>query len=905
MLELHLSRRTLFVTCLAIFLVLSSAYAGGDYPGVRLGDNVEAGKLYIKIQPSFHPLDIKTLDDTPLTGIGSLDAVAEMFGVSRIEKGFILPEKVMDNPYAPHLNRWYIVHFPESAGLFTIKEAYDNCEEIEYTEFITIDRFYFEPNDPRYRIQWHLEHCGFPEAWEVSHGSDEIVIGIVDGGLDMDADPNIPLTIHEDIVDNIWINFGEDFDGDGAITLDDWNGQDDDDNGYPDDFHGWDFEDRDNWPDDPWGAENGHGTHVAGTASASTNNETGVAGAAFSCKLMIAACYTRNDPDLISHGYQGLTYCAANGANVINLSWGSDAPWNRAGNDVIQFAIRQGSILFAGAGNDNVNDNRGRGTHFYPCAYDGVIGVGASDHSDNKADFSNYGDYIDLVAPGVDILATWPRNSYLSTQGTSMSSPFAAGLGALMLSISPDLTGEELLEKMQLTSTDIFDEEDGYVGIRYRMNAANLLNSTHPSFEVTDWNLFEWNGNDNDRPEPGEYVTIRLRIRNLPGHEDAHNVVVRLENDDPAITITSGEREIGDLDGGEEVYLSENRGLTFRVHRSAPHYSTFTISITSDEGWTSEYELPLTTGHPYYLLVDDDGGEDIETYYVTDLDENEIVYDSWSMEDDWYPQQDWLNEFSFMIWETGNARDALSEDEIILFENYLDAGGSLMLIGQYIGDDHSDLPFFEEYLHVNHLEDNVNMVQLNGVVDNPITEGQSLLLIGGEAAGNNRSPGSIEPLEGAVPIFMYPDIDVAGGTYYAQENAYQAIYLAFAFEAAAPRGAFTPRHEFIRSALNYFWLVDADEIPRVMLPDEYSLSTPYPNPFNSTTNIQVSLPVRGDFLLSVHDISGRLVTTLNNGTSSAGNYGFTWNADEMTTGMYFVNLAWQDGMITRKVMLVK
>jgi len=894
----------------SLLIITSTAHVAGEnysqqpHDWVKPGENVLPNQIYIKILQSNIPLKIQDIDGIAFTGISSLDAVADAFGVFKIRKAFILQQKVMDNPLAPDLDRWYIAHFPEDYGLLNIYQAYSECPEVEFPECSVIYKTCFTPNDPQFHRQWHLVHCGFPAAWDVSHGSEEIIVGIIDSGIDMEHEVAGSEDIHEDLRDNIWVNPGEDINGDGVITFDEWDERDNDENGYVDDFFGWDFVGEHNWPDDPNAPDYTHGTHVASDVSAVTNNEIGVAGTGFSCKVMVAGVASRQYRDRMENIEPAIIYCSSNGAKIINLSFGAFNPVNRIQREAIEFAQNEGSIIFAAAGNHTTYDHRGLNHHVYPCAYDGVIGVAASDSRDRKADFSNWGDYIDLVAPGLNVLGCWGRGDYSDRQGTSFSSPLAAGLGALMLSIMPDLTSEELLERMQATATDISDLNEDYPGVQYRINADFLLNSTHPKFEVIEWEIQELEGDNDRRIERHERVTLQMTICNIPGFTDASNVSYQIQTDDPVIRFERNSGVIGDLGGGDSFEISADQAPIFRVTWCHPHYSTLNLTVTSDEGWDSIIEFPLTIGSPYYLLIDDDGGGAIETYYIADLAVDSFVHDTWDIEDDRHPDQDWFNEFEIVIWETGNARNALSEDEISLLEGYLDSGGALILIGQYIGNDHGDSEFFSDYLHVRHLEDDGGEPQINGVEGNPISDGQIFLLFGDTGAGNDDSPSTMEPLEGAETLFTYRNLDATAVVYY-ENDTYKIIYMGFALEAASGIANTTQRHEFFEVALNYLYEVGVNEPPAANYPRVYDLSEPWPNPFNNTVNVKVNIPFRSKFQIEVLDINGRIVKVLYDGFHSSGEYDFIWDAMNTSAGEYFFRMSWEGGSVVRKMILLK
>jgi subtilisin family serine protease len=294
-----------------------------------------------------------------------------------------------------------------------------------------------KPNDYFYPDQWALEKINSPDAWEIEKGSDDVVVAVVDTGIDYN---------HEDLISRIWQNSKE-------IPN---NGIDDDGNGYIDDVRGWDFydspdiqaegdhTDRDNDPMD----ENGHGTIVAGIIGAVPNNSIGIAGVVWDCRIMALRAGNSyfEDDDLCA----AIVYAADNGANIINMSWGGDE-LSYVIRDATKYAYDRGCVLVAAAGNDN------QPKVIYPANFEHVIGVGATDNQDKKASFSNYGAGIDIVAPGVRVFGTVPHNHYSDWSGTSMSAPVVSGIVALMLSKRPALNNRDVAQILR-ASADPIDE---------------------------------------------------------------------------------------------------------------------------------------------------------------------------------------------------------------------------------------------------------------------------------------------------------------------------------------------------------------------------------------------------------------------------------------------------------------
>ena len=292
------------------------------------------------------------------------------------------------------------------------------------------------PNDPFFTRLWGLNNIGqtvnftagtpdadidAPEAWSVSTGSPDVVVAVIDTGVD---------TAHPDLASNIWVNAGEDCPG--CRT----NGVDDDGNGYVDDWRGWDFANGDNNPAD----DNGHGTHVAGTVAATGNNGLGVAGVTWSSKIMPLKFLGADGSGTTDDAISAILYARAKGVPILNNSWGG-GDGSEALRDAIEQADASGELFVAAAGNDFTNTDV---EPFYPASYDlpNILVVGASDQLDRKAWFSNYGvRTVDLSAPGTNVYSTWTGATYRFADGTSMATPQVSGAAALARAVFPNASG--------------------------------------------------------------------------------------------------------------------------------------------------------------------------------------------------------------------------------------------------------------------------------------------------------------------------------------------------------------------------------------------------------------------------------------------------------------------------------
>jgi subtilisin family serine protease len=326
------------------------------------------------------------------------------------------------------------------------------------------------PNDSRFAELWNLHQANdndidAPEAWTVTTGSREVIVAIIDTGIDYN---------HDDLKDNIWYNPGES--GDKAK-----NKVDDDGNGYVDDFRGWNFVFNNKDPYD----DHGHGTHVAGTVGAAGNNRTGVAGVNWQVKLMAVKFIGSNGEGTTADAAAAIIYATNNGAKIFNNSWGGDG-FSQTLENAIKYAYDHGVLFIAAAGNDGENNDR---LPHYPSNYEvpNVVAVASSDNRDKLSSFSNCGRHtVDIAAPGSNILSTKPLGRYERLSGTSMATPHVAGVCALVWAKYPDLSPHQVLIRVLGSAEQKLD-------FIYRMTTGGRLNaaralSTNPVIAfTTDW----------------------------------------------------------------------------------------------------------------------------------------------------------------------------------------------------------------------------------------------------------------------------------------------------------------------------------------------------------------------------------------------------------------------------------
>ncbi|MCY3001293.1 MAG: S8 family serine peptidase, partial [Planctomycetota bacterium] len=316
--------------------------------------------------------------------------------------------------------RWQVLEVPrgkrdELRALYASETAL-----FEHAELDRGRKPAYVPNDPMWPGMNHLVNIGVDIAWNTERGDPSIVVGVIDTGLE---------TTHPDLAANVWTNPGE-------IA---GNGIDDDQNGYVDDVHGYDFAYNDPIPNDVFG----HGTACAGIIAAVQDNNLGVTGIAPLCR--IAGIKTAIDSGYLydSANVPGMIYCADQGFSVISMSFYSDDV-TLAERDAIDYCWEHNVVPVAAAGND------ARVFPYNPAAYENVISVAALDPSLNKAGFSNWGTWVDVAAPGLSVSTTTTGGGYTTGfAGTSAACPHVAGVVALLRSYAPQATPAQIRNALE------------------------------------------------------------------------------------------------------------------------------------------------------------------------------------------------------------------------------------------------------------------------------------------------------------------------------------------------------------------------------------------------------------------------------------------------------------------------
>ncbi len=482
------------------------------------------------------------------------------------------------------LDRVDVITVPLTADVRALCEALAALAEVEYAHPDYLLPFQFVPNDPFFSSadSWgqgyadlygpHLMDC--PPAWDVTQGQG-VVVALVDSGLDH---------AHPDIAANLWINSLEDINGNGRY--DNWPADekregafgdldeiDNDGNGYVDDVIGYDFSGDGQTPDgDPFDRF-GHGTHVGGTIAAVGDNGLGIVGVAPQCRLMALKISADNSAGVSTiAAAEALVYLADNGARVSNSSWGG------FGSEVVVPELKAAfdyaadldvlNVIAAGNANSDV-------ALVMPANFGRNLVVGAADHEDRRAFFSNFGLLIDVSAPGGGELepAALPRPEfsilslaaagstierlengafvvspgYVRLAGTSMAAPHAAGAAALLRAAYPGETWQDTRARLKIGAEPIDALNPDHAGLigAGRVNVYDSLTAApQPLLELAAIS-------PQGLVAPDRVFSLRVTIHN--DWRDATNVQLTLTSPAPLVFVEAGEAALGDLPSGQSA----------------------------------------------------------------------------------------------------------------------------------------------------------------------------------------------------------------------------------------------------------------------------------------------------------------------------------------------------------------
>lgn len=413
------------------------------------------GILILKVKPSLKAEMLRS--GVQWEGFGGLDALRlrQMFPRAEEPKG---RTDRHGNPFVD-LTRTFRLDVAKDTDLMAVIVRLEATGAFEWVEPTTRSESFNTPNDPQIGSQNYLTQIGAFDAWAVTEGDTNVVIGVTDTSFDI---------LHEDLQGNVKYNYEDPIDG-----------IDNDGDGFIDNYAGWDIVDNDN---NLFLSGNYHGTGVLAVSSATTDNGIGIAGVGFNCKYLPVKIGNNAGVIATADGYEAITYCADRGCKVINCSWGTTT-FSNLGQDVVNYAtFNMDALVVAAAGNQAVEEFR------YPASFAHALSVTGVHNNDVFNNGSNptftYSDSVDLCAQGFNVFSTATLGStpgtspiYTTTGGTSYAAPQVSGAAALVRSQFPCLSAVQTAELIIGQAVDIEtvgtnSDYAGKIGRRLDMAAA-------------------------------------------------------------------------------------------------------------------------------------------------------------------------------------------------------------------------------------------------------------------------------------------------------------------------------------------------------------------------------------------------------------------------------------------------
>lgn len=346
-----------------------------------------------------------------------------------------------DDPDHP-LARLRLLFFPVDVDAGEVAAAVAAAPGVRWAEPCMAHTVSATPDDPLAADQYHLPMVRAAQGWDLARGEwNPVLLAVIDAGIDID---------HPDLAPNVQLN-----------PADPPNGLDDDGNGFVDDHRGWNFAAGN---DDPGALAAAtpqavmHGTHVAGLAAAVCDNGLDIAGLGWNGPVLCVAAGSAVADNVVAFGFQAMLYAAERGARIINCSWGRPRTTSRLEVEVLEYLRTLGVLVVAAAGNE------GGSEPFYPAAYPGVLAVANVTADTLRNSSSNYGDWVDMAAPGTFILSLAAGDGITRLSGTSMASPLVAAAGALLAGLRPELDPRQMGLQLRVSSVPV--PSDGIAGQR-------------------------------------------------------------------------------------------------------------------------------------------------------------------------------------------------------------------------------------------------------------------------------------------------------------------------------------------------------------------------------------------------------------------------------------------------------
>jgi hypothetical protein len=499
---------------------------------------------------------------------------------------------------------------------------------------------------------------------------------------------------------------------------------------------------------------------------------------------------------------------------------------------------------------------------------------------------------------------------YAEYQGTSMASPNAAGVFALLWSLFPSLTRQELVNLVLNHCADITAQNPtynpahlGHGRIDARLAVASLL----PHLTLESYGIYGDNDGDS-RLESGESGNLNIILHNEAGWHAGESVEVNIVTDDPNLTLADNFFTMPTIAPGTSM---DNTNHPVHITAGAvtgSYWASLTAQIRGPNELALDVPMTLRINRPEIVLISDDGQFLYHSFYMSALlsDGAGYDYDVWTVSSDGEPVLPDISEYRAVVWVCGDeSSNTLTAANQSTLAQYLDAGGRLLLVGQYLDEDISSSDFYGNYLHCQSGSAAGNR-NLSGVTGDPISDGTSLLLVGSGCGGNGLfSPSQIVPVSGGVGFYGYTNGGM-GAVHY-DNGTYRTAYFSFALEAACGLVSTTHYSLVVRRVMEWFGATYNDVEPPVgrAIPEGFALKPNYPNPFNPTTSLTFEVPRTMQAALRIFDTLGRQVAVLVNGQVPAGSHTLTFDGSNLASGVYLAQLVAGDFSATQRLVLLK
>lgn len=844
-------------------------------------EHVRSGRVVVQVEAPLVEPPKTSPDGIATTGLPEVDAILVEINATGFTQS--LPQDQPD---------LYLVTFGAQHRVESVMMLFEDCSSVKEVwpcVLVPWKELKYFPDDMLMPSQWHIETIEGPTAWSIFRGSDTVQVAIVDGGVNY---------VHPDLAQNIWINPGEDLNGNRIIEPGEWDGLDNDGNGYVDDFWGWDWIDLDSsavWPgEDPGPPDNdpsdfdGHGTHCAGDACAVTDNGVGVSSPGFNCQIMALragylAASGQGYVDLYA-ALQAVYYAISMGAEVISMSFGGPSP-TPFFQTALQNASNAGLILVAAAGNESSS------MISYPAGYDFVIAVAATAPGDVLASFTNFGSWITLCAPGEGIFST-VIVGYSAMSGTSMATPITAGVAALVKSLKPEWNSVQVGQWLAYTADNIDAQNPGYIGLMGggRLNAAHAVDM----FVSID-SVWVDDGQGGSRLNFDQDGSLFVRYHKYFGQ--ANNVTLNVSSANPRVNFSQSSYNIGSISQGQS---GDNTSDPFVMNVAYGGFDYESVEVEchfsgDDFDCNQMIEVPVGRGQVLILDADQNNEERTSYYYENALEQLGLSWETRKRTELDELGGD-LGEYDAIIHFSGTAEtNIFPNGDWDDLDAYLGSGGNLIVTGQNVAQDlaTSQPAVLTDILHVEYLEPHSNILTVRGVEGNPLTEGMYLVMAGSGGAWNQSSMDVVSALPDAEPFFLYrletPD-ELAGVR--VQDGLGDLFYCAYGIEGINDSTASgDTKLDVLSMMFEQFGLTSVPTTEENALPSSIYLFPLYPNPFNSQLKIAYRLPTSGPLTIGIYDIAGKCVARQHLGRAPAGDGQWKWDAgSEIASGVYIIRL---------------